>query len=241
MKTILLRLEGPLQSWATQSRLGVRDTDPEPSKSGVLGLVGAAIGMERDDSETLARLVTLRMAVRVDRAGLLLRDYHTAGGAQFRGAEYFVFDTKNTITSDRYYLQDASFLVGLSGDDDLIDKTAAALQAPKWPLFLGRRACPPSAQVFVAVVDQELVEAVRRAALSRSESVRQRGRGVTERLRLIVERTPEQGGEPRIDVPMSFVEGERTYAVRYVSNEWCDAPPQGDIAAPLALGAGGLS
>ena len=44
----------------------------------------------------------------------------------------------------REYLCDASFLVALQGEPDLIAELEAAVQAPKWTLYLGRKCCPPS-------------------------------------------------------------------------------------------------
>jgi CRISPR system Cascade subunit CasD len=195
-----------------QSKLGVRATDREPSKSGVLGLIGAALGMDRDDTATLATLCSLELAVRVDRAGLLLRDYHTAGGGWFRGKNHIVFPDKDCIPSDRYYLQDASFVAALSGVDALVDRIAGAVQSPHWPLFLGRRACPPSEPPFLGVLSAGASAAIRSAPLS--------DRADSESLRLVVEVPAEEGGEPRYDVPISFVEGDRRYGLRYVRTEW---------------------
>jgi CRISPR system Cascade subunit CasD len=234
VKSVLLRLEGPLQSWATQSKFEVRDTDLEPSKSAILGLVGSAFGMERDDDVQLAILRKLSAAMRVDRQGSVLRDYHTAGGGRFRGAtehgkrKYFVYDDdegrvgSNCIPSQRYYLQDAAFTVALSGDDDLVERVASALRSPRWPLYLGRRACVPSCPVLLGVVDGSAHEAVRNAPLAdRRHPV---GEGELERLRLIVEAPPEDGGEPRYDEPLSFRMGAKRYGVRYVKTEWMDVP-----------------
>lgn len=227
MKSVLLRLEGPLQAWGTQSKLGVRATDREPSKSGVLGMVGAALGMERDDSAMLATLSSLRMAVRVDRSGLLLRDYHTAGGGRFRGQKYRVFPDADCIPSNRYYLQDASFAVALSGEDELADRVARAVQWPHWPLFLGRRACPPALPVFLGVASDDAATAVRAAPLAE--------RTDADSLRLIVEAPPEEGGEPRYDVPLSFVEGARRYGLRYVRTDWFrPSPPTPPDPNPVA-------
>lgn len=216
MKSVLLRLEGPLQAWGTQSKLGVRATDRDPSKSGVLGLVGAALGMNRDDSVTLATLSSLGMAVRVDREGLLLKDYHTAGGGRFRGQDYLVYGAGDCIPSNRYYLQDASFVAALSGEDELVERIATAVQSPRWPLFLGRRSCPPSGPLFIAVVSADAPSSVRSAPLA--------SRADADTLRLIVEVQPGQGGEPRYDVPLSFVEGARRYGLRYVGTEWFARP-----------------
>jgi CRISPR system Cascade subunit CasD len=223
VRSALLRLEGPLQSWATQSKLGIRDTDREPSKSAVLGLVGAALGMQRDDDDQLAALRTLSTAVRVDRAGSLLRDYHTAGGGSFRDRDPYVVDgAGDCIPSHRYYLQDAAFTVALSGEATLVDRVAAALRNPHWPLFLGRRACVPSTPVLLGLVDGTAADSVRGAPLAeRRDRVPE---GEVERLRLLVEAAPEEGGEPRYDDPLSFRVGAKRYGVRYVKTEWMDVP-----------------
>ena len=63
MATLLLRLAAPLQSWGSDSKFETRKTDREPTKSGVVGLLAAALGLRRDDTEGLARLNGLRFAV----------------------------------------------------------------------------------------------------------------------------------------------------------------------------------
>ncbi|MFO0558669.1 MAG: type I-E CRISPR-associated protein Cas5/CasD [Polyangiales bacterium] len=219
MSTLLLRLEGPLQAWSSQGKLSVRDTEREPTKSGVLGLVGAAIGMDRDDDATLALLAQLRMAARVDRAGTLLHDYHTAGGGTFRGDNnYLVHDAKDCIPSHRYYLQDASFTVGLEGDRALLDRVALGFAAPKWPLFLGRRSCPLSVLPVLGVVEDSLDKAIERA--SRAE--RHDGHA----LRAVVECVKGQDGDTRMDVPLSFREGARRYGPRRVRTVWIEFAPE---------------
>lgn len=133
MRTVLLRLEGPLQSWGVTSRFDDRDSCLEPTKSGVLGLCAAALGMPRDDTAQLAQLAMLSMAVRVDRQGSVARDFQTAGGGAFAGADYGVFKASggrgDTVTSRRTFLADASFLVGLGGDVGLVERIALALQS----------------------------------------------------------------------------------------------------------------
>ncbi|HBQ18958.1 MAG TPA: type I-E CRISPR-associated protein Cas5/CasD [Myxococcales bacterium] len=218
MKSVVLRLEGPLQSWATQSKLGVRDTDREPSKSGVLGLVGAALGMDRGDDVTLARLSELELAVRVDRAGSLLHDYHTAGGGTFRGKPYTVWGVKDCVPSHRYYLQGASFVAALGGADHWVERIAQALEEPRWPLYLGRRSCPPSEPVLVQMTKFSPVDAVRSAPLAMTgiggEVVASR------KLKLLTECPPEEGGQPRYDVPISFAVDAKRYGVRHVRTDW---------------------
>lgn len=153
--TVFLRLEGPLQSWGTSSRFVVRDTGDEPSKSGVLGLICAALGLPRTQAgDKLADLRRLRMGVRIDRAGVIWTDYHTAGakiGLTKAGGGIKRTETTGEIEtglSRRDYLCDASFLVALMGRPSMIADIADSLQSPVWPPYLGRKSCPPAVPVF---------------------------------------------------------------------------------------------
>lgn len=225
MKSVLLRLEGPMQSWGTQSRFQERDTDAEPSKSGVLGLVGAALGMRRNDTEMLASLCQLSMAVRVDREGTLLRDYHTAGGGTWPGRKTFgVEGSGKTVLSNRYYLADASFLVALGTQADappeqerLLTRIERALAAPCFPLFLGRKAFAPSVPVHVpgGLVEGAPLEALRTQPFRPSEWHRESDNQAPAHLRLVVECGPGEG-RPRDDVPLSFELYHRQFGRRYV-------------------------
>lgn len=156
--TLLLRLQGPMQSWGTTSRFDERDTQLEPSKSGVLGLVCAALG--RDRSEVVDDLAALRMGVRVDREGVPMRDYQTATGVVI--ASSGKADPDRTVVSPRYYLSDAIFLVGLEGDRSLLKQIHAALKSPVWPLALGRKSFVPSLPVHLpdGLVDAPLEQAL---------------------------------------------------------------------------------
>ena len=145
MTTLLLRLSAPMQAWGTQSNFTHRDTGQEPSKSGVVGLLCAALGLPRFTDVTY--LSALRMAVRVDREGMVRRDYHTAG----MGGVYKVSGgiKRQLVPSDRYYLADAKFLVGMEGDYTTLQRLFDALQRPAWLLFLGRKAFIPSERVWL--------------------------------------------------------------------------------------------
>lgn len=134
--TLLLRLEGPMQSWGYRSRFVHRDTALEPSRSGVIGLVCAAMGIAR--GEDISRFDAIRMGVRVDEDGRPERDFHTALDvikADGSGTD--------TVVSYRDYLADASFTIGLESENsDLLEEIAKALRNPAWTLFLGRKAFP---------------------------------------------------------------------------------------------------
>jgi len=214
---VLLLLDGPMQSWGTQSRFGHRDTDFEPSKSGVLGLVGAALGMRRDDGEMLERLRRLSMAVRVDREGTVLRDYHTAGGGTFRGKPHHVYGA-GTVVTQRFYLAGACFVVALSGaEPDLVSRIADCLQCPKWPLFLGRRSCVPTRPVYLAGPKTGDADSLIRSVPWQGGP---NGGEMPESLRCVVE---ADSGKPRADIPTSFALYARSFDSRFVRDEWLNS------------------
>lgn len=222
MKTLLMRLAGPMQSWGTQSQFRERDTGLEPSKSGVIGLLCAALGRPREAS--VADLAALRMGVRVEHEGAMRRDYQTAGGWHRRAdAGYGVAkaDGKpgSTVLSDRYYLADADFLVGLSGEDErLLEMLNDALAAPRWPLCLGRKAFVPAVPVHLpdgGVVDGD-VETVLKEY--RWLGHPRPGERTPERLRLV--RESDEGGARHQDVPVSFALGRRAFRTRYVATDF---------------------
>ncbi|MCX4750591.1 type I-E CRISPR-associated protein Cas5/CasD [Kitasatospora sp. NBC_01287] len=158
---LLLHLAGPLQSWGERSQFNQRDTAPFPTRSGVIGLLACALGRHRD--EPIDDLARLSLTVRADRPGVLLRDLHTVGGG-LRGRDTVTTaDGKKrsgataTLLSHRYYLADAAFTAAVTGTDtDLLDRCAAALRAPRWPLYLGRRSCPPEGPLLIDLLEQPL-------------------------------------------------------------------------------------
>lgn len=202
MATLLMRLQGPMQSWGTTSRFDERDTQLEPSKSGVIGLVCAALG--RDRREPVDDLAALRMGVRVDREGVPMRDYQTATGVVNAAGKV---EKDRTVVSPRYYLSDAVFLVGLEGERSLLERIHEALCRPVWPLALGRKSFVPSVPVYLpdGLLDAELTQALRQWPVME-------GNGAEAR-RLVLEDASE--GAIRLDQPVaSFL--ERRFGPRFV-------------------------
>mgnify|MGYP001199617783 CR=1 FL=1 len=161
----LLHLSGPLQSWGERSRFNQRDTATAPTRSGLIGMIAAALGRRRD--EPITDLKALRFTVRIDRPGTLLRDFHTVGGGMPRSLTVITAEGKRraqetaTVTSDRYYLQDAAFTVAVTADDPaLLHRCAHAVRAPAWPLYLGRRSCPPDAPLLLDVLHGDPIAAL---------------------------------------------------------------------------------
>jgi len=220
MNTLFIRLEGPLQSWGIRSRWDPRDTALEPTKSGVVGLLACALGWGRerdDDIRELSR--SLGFGVRIDRPGRLLRDYQTvSGGAMSAAGKIKITQSsgeRETVVSPRHYLSDASFLVAVQGPNDLIERLADALQNPHWPLFLGRKSCPPSVPPYAGIGEYESLGA---ALASRPRSAR----GATGTLRAAVEVEPGKGVRRQDQIDTL---SRRTYLPRYSADVWID-PPQ---------------
>lgn len=224
MPTLLLRLAGPMQSWGTQSRFTNRDTGREPSKSGVIGLLCAALGVDREDDAALQPLAALTMGVRVDREGKVARDYQTAGGGNLPGGRHYGVYKANAakgdpVISDRFYLSDAEFLVGLEGEDRaLLESCHEALRQPHWPLALGRKAFPPGLPVRLpdGLTDEPLEAALRGYPWRATKRWKQPDAD----LRLVLESaTPTS--MTRFDQPVSFRQEARQfgdgYRLRYIA------------------------
>ena len=220
MNTLLIRLSAPMQSWGTQSRFTVRDTGLEPSKSGVLGLLCAALGIDREDDASLQLLTGLRMGVRVDREGLLRMDYHTAKDVRMANGKI-----KDTELSNRYYLANAVFLVGLESEDlALLERIQAALEKPTWALFLGRKAFVPGEPIPLGdgLRKTETLEQALKTYPSLCPPEK-------ETLRIVLEN--KDGPIVRSDQPLSFSRERRRFAPRRVSVGFCDVPHPAQEAA----------
>ena len=153
-KLLLLRLEGVLQAWGEDSKWDIRDTSAMPTKSGIVGLLACAMGLERGNPEIAEMSDSITLAVREDRMGARLLDFHTVTGTPLLNAEGKRRSSGDTFISRRQYLQDASFLVIIDSDDSWRDRMVQALQHPKWCLYLGRKCCVPSRPILIGVTDE---------------------------------------------------------------------------------------
>lgn len=204
MSTLLLRLAAPLQAWGTDSKFEVRRTNREPSKSGVIGLLAAALGLRRDAD--LSELSALRFGVRVDRNGEVIKDFHMAKAE------------KTSYLTYRYYLSDAIFLVGLESEDrSFLEQIERALRNPCFPLFLGRRSCPPTLPLVLGIREDALETALRGEENQNKDlkSIRQSHRYI--RLDCGV---GEQEGAVVQDLPISFNPMKREFAYRRAKEIW---------------------
>ncbi|MCD4845712.1 MAG: type I-E CRISPR-associated protein Cas5/CasD [Methanosarcinales archaeon] len=169
-KFLIFRLYGPMASWGDVAVGTYRPTFDHPSKSAVMGLLAAAIGIRRDEDVKLRTLAeSYDFAVRVDASGTMLRDYHTSqvpSSGSGRNKKYFATrkdelaasqkDMK-TILSTRDYYCDAVYSVCLWGKSDdvpySLDNLAQKLKEPELVLYLGRKSCPLAMPVDTKVVN----------------------------------------------------------------------------------------
>jgi len=178
---LIFRLYGPIASWGDIAVGENRPTYDRPSKSALLGLVAAGLGIRRDEEERQRELATgYGMAVRIDKPGVLLRDYHTAQvPPSGKGRRKLHFQTRkeelsvpkddlNTVLSSRDYRCDALYTVCLwsltANPPYPLTKIKHQLEHPEFVLYLGRKSCPLSlpvqAQVLSAVNLYEALSSV---------------------------------------------------------------------------------
>jgi CRISPR system Cascade subunit CasD len=168
---LTLRLEGPLQSWGFESQYNRRNTGLLPTKSAILGMCCAALGIPRGSEEEkvlLEQCVDLRLlTVAIPRSlkygekpvELPVRritDYHTVQNTKTASGTL-----KPTHLTYRQYLCDAAFACVLFGNAKLINRLAKnekgqGLENPVWGIWLGRKACIPTAPVFSGIFPDEV-------------------------------------------------------------------------------------
>ena len=217
MKTILLKFSGPLQSYGTSSHFQTRYTDNYPSKSAVLGLLAACLGYRRDEEEKLRELSTLKFAVRIDQQGGLLKDYHIAI------TDKEIVEIPQTYVTNRYYLEDALFVVALSGMDELINTLTKAIKSPYFQPFMGRRSLPVPVDFFLGVSAEDILDSLRNLPWQAAPwyKKKKRKQGIGEKISLEVYADEEILKDEKIsrsklrrDIPISFSQKGRQFAFR---------------------------
>ena len=192
-------IDSPLMSWGVSSRFNQRETEAYPSKSALIGLIAAAMGIDNqdvDESIALAPLVQLKLTVlRLERGEGRpfgrLSDFHTVGGG---------FDPKesnysrmsiprkasggpsgNASITRRTYLTEARFLAVFHGDLKVLEKVSTALLDPVWGIWFGRKTCIPAmplSPILAETPREALAELLQK--LGRDPAVIDQLEGVTE-------------------------------------------------------------
>ncbi|GAB3551848.1 CRISPR system Cascade subunit CasD [Actinopolyspora lacussalsi] len=230
MSGLLLRLAGPMQSWGERSAFDTRDTAAFPTRSGLLGMIAAAQGRAR--GESLEDLAGLDFTVRVDRPGVRMVDYHTAGGGLPAGFKIPTADgkgrprDKGTLQTWREYLADAVFVVAVTGPEEVVTGARDALREPHWQPYLGRRSCPPAQPLLLdKPVNDPVTELVENVPVAR---VVGRGERPIEVDLVRPDGDPAEVSSEIQDIPTRFGGGDRDYRLRPV---WIESR-----ALPASLG-----
>jgi CRISPR system Cascade subunit CasD len=182
---LVFELAGALASFGGVAPGQVRDTDVVPTRSALLGLLAAAMGITREENEKQRQLGNdLDFATRVQhQQASLMRDYHTAQAPpepalkgrprRTRKDELSVpKDDLNTVLSDRYYYSDFASTIAIRGPSEKLDTLAAALKNPKFTLFLGRKSCPLGWPLHpVRVSNESLLDAFSQFDLEHDEKL----------------------------------------------------------------------
>lgn len=214
---LAMYLEGPMQSWGYASRYGRRTTLSYPTRSALVGILMAALGAPRNDTDTITRLNRLACEIlslhAEGRTPTRWTDYHTVGGGyDLQTQRQFMPRKANnaapgTVLTSREYLSDARFGAVLSGDRKLLEECQAALVDPTWGVWLGRKTCIPTGLIGQGVHDtRELAVATIKEAAQQPV-----GRSVREVRRF------DEGTDSLMDVPLDF--SERRFSQRRVSVE----------------------
>lgn len=217
-KYLALFLDAPLQSWGYQSRFDQRTSLSSPTRSGIIGMICAAMGIDRADAEFLTRCKTLHMKSYTFMQEGRLVDFHTVGGGfdpktqRHHMVRKANDNTPSTVVTRREYLLNSRFGVILSGQGDFLEEIEKSLKNPMWGIWLGRKSCIPASPVCRGVFPEEaaalesICSAFRETGIAREPEV----------LRSVQEVSGfSDGHDTLMDVPESFA--KRIFTPRRVA------------------------
>jgi len=220
---LILRLHAPYQAWGYGSRWDYRKTNSEPTKSGIVGLLSCALGYPVFDQriEELSKQITV--SIRVEHEGYISTDYHTILGPHLKSDGSY---RNATVESWRYYLEDAIFLILISGSKPLLETLRNAISKPVWPYYLGRKCCIPSKPILLELTEafSSVMEAIEKYPYA-EETIKLRKnerKKASQKIRYIIE--DPNGQKSQLD-EIKPNKG-RFYEPRYFTEGFIDAPKE---------------
>lgn len=213
---LALMLDAPLQSWGFSSRFQRRTTALHPTRSGIIGMICAALGVDKgsaSEGDWLKRLESVSLTVlaipRRPEGSLdpldirRMDDYHTTGGGYDKKTHPQWIPRKasggpsdNATLSTRQYLLDAKFGVILAGSHETLESVYVALADPRWGIWFGRKNCIPAAPICRGGVKETLAEAMTELGL--------KGKELTEFTSVVEVASFSDGTDTLMDVPVNF-------------------------------------
>jgi len=163
---LIIKLQGAMQAWGGHTYEDYRPSLIFPTRSAIVGLLGACLGIEREDIKALKTLdKSFQLTVRVDKRKIARRkntedkfvsmqkitDFHTVQHARKVDGK----PRTEAIVSRREYLCDAEFTLALAfikETDYGLERVKQAIQKPVYTPFLGRRSCPIQSRLYAAVI-----------------------------------------------------------------------------------------
>ena len=163
MKFLVFEIYGAMASWGQVAVGEVRRSEALPTRSAVLGLCAAALGIDRSDAAKHKRLeAAFKLGIRQDDPGQCITDYHTIETPYGKQVGYYhsrkealeTGDTGTMLTS-REYQCDASYTVAVWApqEEALLEEVVLAMRHPEFCLYLGRKACVPAVPILGEVID----------------------------------------------------------------------------------------
>jgi len=159
MDGFILHLYGPMQSWADTGFGQLREAGEFPSRSAVIGMIAAAMGIPRGDQRLVDVHDSLQTHVASIRQGRVMRDFHTVETR---------VGSSRTLTS-RDYRHDAHFVVLVTGVASVVQEAFCGLSEPCYGMFLGRRSCPPALPLTPEEVNGDIFQSLVDAAFSTAD------------------------------------------------------------------------
>ena len=151
MKTLILKTEG-MSAYGLQTFDVHRKINHFPTRSAIIGLLGAALGITRKNHQQLYRLSKkIKIAVQVNNTGQKIVDYHTV--QSFRSPMGKI--QKGTKPTYREYWCDSKYSFAITADDDTIELLRTKVKSPVFTLFQGRKSCPLTRPLFDSVVKND--------------------------------------------------------------------------------------
>lgn len=225
MKYLLLWLEGPLQAWGFESKFDLRGTFDFPTMSGVFGLLMSASGDSGSQSELLKRMsdadfTAVQFHDPTQENTPSLCDYHMVGSGYDKSNKREALHILRTRDGKvavgggakqtyRYYLQNKKFGVIVGFPGDLAEYFAAALESPRFDLYLGRKCCIPTDFIYRGIFADKSAAQTEALKIAAEKSLVPKN--------CFVSADPEQEDSFFLyDVPLSFGE-VKSYADRCVA------------------------
>lgn len=207
---LILQLKGPMQAWGTHTYEDFRPSNLFPTRSGLLGLIGACLGIDRRDHEGLDQLAkSVEFTIKVDQLGIKLPDYHTIIEARRANRKP---KEGETVQTRREYLFDAAFHVAIGerpGSTIRLDDIAKAVQRPIYTPSLGRRSCPLSAPLFDSKQEAETGEDALNILFGKKGVVYDEKKPLDERPFLVLRDVPMRGKTRLFATRMVYIHAEK--------------------------------